>query len=140
MNAKPSEPITGGCLCGAVQYRIEAPVGEVVHCHCAMCRHGSGAPVMTWAVVPREAFTLTRGELAAYRSSDHGERRFCPRCGAQVLFLSTREPETFDVALGTLERPDEHPAGRHIWTESRIRWLHLDEQLPALARETASGG
>ena len=140
MSGDPRAPVAGGCLCGGMRYRIDAPPRDVVHCHCAMCRHGSGAPVMTWVVVPREAFVLERGQPAVYRSSDHGERRFCPDCGAQIAFVSTREPQTMDVALGSLDRPDAHPASRHIWLESRIRWLHLDEQLPGEARETPPDG
>lgn len=134
--SEASEPITGGCLCGAVRYRIDGPVEEVAHCHCGMCRRGSGAAVMTWAVVPRAAFRLTTGELAAYRSSDHGERRFCPNCGAQVLCLSSHAPRIADVALGTFDRPEDHPAERHYWTSSRLGWLRLDTHLPELPEET----
>ena len=36
------EPVhAGGCLCGAVRYRISGPIDSV--CHCVMCRRSSGA-------------------------------------------------------------------------------------------------
>ena len=33
---------TGGCLCGAVRYRVAGPLRDVVACHCAQCRRSSG--------------------------------------------------------------------------------------------------
>ena len=75
----------GGCLCGAVRYRIDGPVEAGAHCHCVMCRRAAGAPVVTWITAPVDRFNLTRGELKTYRSSEHGERRFCAACGTQVV-------------------------------------------------------
>ncbi len=131
-----SEVIEGGCLCGALRYRITGPVGEAVHCHCAMCRRSSGAPVVTWISVPVERFTFSRGEPSVYRSSSHAKRRFCGGCGAQITFWSKHDPESIDVTLGTLDQPEHHPAIRHIWTGSRLPWIHLDEQLPDYAEES----
>ncbi|MGO1081292.1 GFA family protein [Inquilinus sp. CA228] len=33
---------TGGCLCGAVRYRVTGPLRPVVACHCSQCRRTSG--------------------------------------------------------------------------------------------------
>ena len=33
---------TGGCLCGAVRYRVAGPLRDVVACHCGQCRRSSG--------------------------------------------------------------------------------------------------
>lgn len=128
----------GGCLCGAVRYRIEGPIDSVTHCHCGMCRRASGAPVVTWITVPAERFTATNGELARYKSSENAERTFCPSCGAQITFWSTRHPDDIDVTLGTLDHPEQYPADRHIWTSSQIHWLHLDEHLPASPEFTSA--
>jgi hypothetical protein len=51
----------GGCLCGAVRYRIEALPTDIAYCHCRMCQKASGAPAMAWATVPASAFAWTRG-------------------------------------------------------------------------------
>lgn len=121
----------GGCLCGAVRYRIEAPLGPAVHCHCRMCQRANGAPVVTWITAPADRFTLTRGAPRAYASSDHGERGFCADCGTQITFRSSHRPDEVDVTVASLDRPEDHPPDRHIWTSSRISWLRLDEHLPA---------
>ena len=121
----------GGCLCGAVRYRITGPVGDAVHCHCTMCRRSSGAVAVTWITVPPERFAFTRGEPAAYRSSAKGTRRFCGGCGAQLTFVTAERPEDVDVTVGSLDHPENHPAGRNIWTSAALPWLRLDAHLPS---------
>lgn len=123
--------LTGGCLCGAIRYRGEGPLHSRVHCHCAICRRASGAVAVSWVTVSLDHFAFTRGEPAIFRSSSHGERRFCQRCGSPLTFWTERDPARIDVTIGTLDRPDEIEPTRHIWTASRVAWLRLDEMLPA---------
>jgi hypothetical protein len=123
-------PVDGGCLCGAVRYRIPHPfIGVIAHCHCTICRRASGAPVVTWLTVRKDDFVLTRGTCRIRRSSDHGERGFCADCGSQITFFTTRLPDEIDVTLGTLDTPELFPAELHIWVDTRLPWLHLDEHL-----------
>lgn len=121
----------GGCLCGAIRYRINGSIESVAHCHCSMCRRASGAVVLTFVTVPRDRFAFTSDEPAIYKSSSHGRRGFCANCGGQITFTSTQEPASIDVALASLDCAADHPADRHIWTSSRLNWLHLDDHLPA---------
>ena len=39
-------PLEGGCLCGAVRYRISAAPSHTDYCHCRMCQRSTGAPVV----------------------------------------------------------------------------------------------
>ena len=78
------EPLEGGCLCGAVRYRITLPPTGTGFCHCRMCQRSSGGPVQASAEIPVEGFTLIKGELKAYRSSAAAVRHFCPNCGTRV--------------------------------------------------------
>jgi len=126
---------TGGCLCGACRYSIDGAVEDVAHCHCGMCRRASGGIVTTWLTVARPAFRWLTDAAAAYRSSAGARRLFCPTCGAQLVFDQDAAAYV-DVTVATLDRPQDMPATRHIWCESRLPWLHLDQDLPAEARET----
>ena len=121
---------TGGCLCGRLRYRITGPIDSVGHCHCGMCRRGTGGIVVTWITVPPERFTFTSGTPSVYRSSEDAKRSFCPDCGANVTFWSRRSPAEIDVTLATLDHPENFPADRHVFVEDRLPWLHLDEELP----------
>ena len=132
------EQTEGGCLCGAIRYRIAGPVSPAVHCHCTTCRRASGAPLVTWVVANQGDFRVTKGEPAVYRSSEHGERAFCRGCGAQLTFRTSRRPDDVDITVGSLDRPERHPPDHHIWAENRVTWLRLDEHLPTHAREGPS--
>ena len=52
----------GGCLCGAVRYRVSGSPYHQTHCHCTLCRRASGAPFVTWFSVAREGFLVTQGK------------------------------------------------------------------------------
>jgi len=121
----------GGCLCGALRYRIAGPLEPSIHCHCRLCQRSTGAPVVTWVSFPAARFAMTRGTPAEYASSSHGRRLFCATCGTQIAFRSRLRPDDIDVTVASLDHPEQHPPGSHIWTESRLPWLRLDEDLPA---------
>ena len=126
----------GGCLCGAVRYRVAGPIAWTAHCHCSMCRRASGAVALTWVTVPEACFAFTRGAPATYQSSENAERRFCRTSGSPLTFWSRAHPAEMDVSLGTMDHPQDHPADRHTWTRSRLPWLRLDRHLPAYAEST----
>ena len=122
--------LDGGCLCGAVRYAVEGGIEGAAHCHCTLCRRASGAAALTWFWVESARFHVTKGELALYRSSAHGERGFCSRCGTPITFRSDQAPDSVDVTLGSLDDPEPVRPSHHVWTGSRLSWLHLDEALP----------
>src|SRR5680860_386642 len=76
--------MTGGCLCGAVRYSIEAEPRATRACWCRTCQYlGAGSATVN-VFFPSEAIDVT-GALAAYRSdADSGGvvvHEFCPVCG-----------------------------------------------------------
>ena len=129
-SSSPSAPAEGGCLCGAVRYRLARLPRHVVHCHCSQCRRAGGAPVVTWAMVREENFTIVKGEPAWFVSSDHGKRGFCARCGTQLFFVSTRYPGAVDVTAASFDHPEQLVPLRHVFAPERISWLELSDGLP----------
>jgi hypothetical protein len=123
-------PLEGGCLCGAVRYRISAEPSHADYCHCRMCQRATGAPVVPWLTVARAAFAWIKGEAAVYRSSAEAERLFCPSCGTQLAFRADAEPDHLDVTLASLDEPDAVRPTHHIWTSSRIAWFDIADDLP----------
>src|SRR5271166_6099264 len=102
--------ISGGCLCGAVRFEIEAdaPLG-VRQCWCRVCQYlGAGSATVN-AIFPKEALTVS-GPLAEYLSqADSGStmrRRFCPECGTALFSESERRPHLVVVRVGALEDPN----------------------------------
>ncbi|MFI7868852.1 GFA family protein [Ectopseudomonas khazarica] len=125
-----SEQHEGGCQCGALRYRIEAPLSDSAHCHCTICRRSSGGILTTWVTVPRTSFQWLQGQPRTFASSASCSRYFCADCGAHLALFTTLSPQTLDVTVATLDAPERAPANRHIWVGSRLPWLSVDPQLP----------
>ena len=120
----------GGCLCGAVRYRVAGAPAWVVHCHCQGCRCATGAPMVTWVGFARDRFEVTRGAPVRFVSSPGVARRFCARCGTPLTYEAERFPGEVHVTVGSLDRPEEFPPVGHVWTSEQITWLHLADELP----------
>ena len=123
-------PIDGGCLCGAVRYRISREPHHADYCHCRICQRATGAPVVAWLTVASRALAWTKGKPAVYRSSAKAERLFCGACGTQLVFREIAEPDELDVTLASLDDPEAVRPSHHIWTSSRIGWFEVADDLP----------
>ncbi|RPE81928.1 GFA family protein [Vulcaniibacterium tengchongense] len=120
----------GGCLCGAVRYKLHAQPFNAGYCHCSLCRHSSGAPVLVFASVLRKDFEFLRGIPRRHRSSPQAERLFCGDCGTQLCMLLEHEPDTVDFAVATLDDAAAVPPRFHIWHGSRLGWFDTADALP----------
>jgi hypothetical protein len=121
--------LDGGCLCGAIRYRLSAKPVDAGYCHCRLCQRSSGAPVMAWATFAAKDFSYTRGVPTMYHSSPQGLREFCGNCGTQLLFRRPGET-TADVTMASLDEPTAIAPEYHIWTNSRIAWFETRDELP----------
>ncbi|MEM9436663.1 MAG: GFA family protein [Pseudomonadota bacterium] len=101
----------GGCLCGAVRYRVSGPLRPVVACHCLQCRKTSGHHVAATAA-PKAAIEIT-GEVQWFVSSDTARRGFCPVCGSNLFWDSAGE--TMSIFAGTLEGETGLSLAGHIF-------------------------
>ena len=130
--------VEGGCLCGAVRFRIGLPVQFCIHCHCSMCRRAHGAGYVTWIGVATETFRIIRGEdlLARHKSSTHGRRSFCSQCGSSMLCESSQHPKTIDVTLANVDGPVGCPPAAHAYFDNRAEWISADDGLPRLGGKT----
>ena len=120
----------GGCLCGAVRYTFASAPDDAGYCHCRLCQHSTGAPVLAWATFPAEAFRYTQGTPGIFKSSDWGQREFCHDCGTQLLFRNTAHGKTVDLNFVTLDDPEQLEPEYHIYTESQLKWFETADQLP----------
>jgi hypothetical protein len=125
-----AETLTGGCLCGGVRYRITGTAVEAQYCHCRMCRLAHGAPIVAWLTVPLDAFAVTAGEPAAYRSSTKAWRHFCGSCGTPLTWREAENPRLVDVSIASLDNPAAVEPTLHVWTDSRIAWFDTADHLP----------
>lgn len=92
---------TGRCLCGAVKIKLTGNHKDVGVCHCGMCRHWSGGPLM--AVEAGQDIEIEgKDNVASYRSSEWAERAFCKTCGSN-LYYRLVEADDYMVCAGILD-------------------------------------
>jgi len=136
MNSK-NEPLTGGCDCGAIRYRLESAPLFVHCCHCRWCQRETGASFALNAMIEADGVTLLAGapEIVDTPSASGKGQKIarCPKCrlalwsnyaglGASVRF----------VRVGTLDEPDRLPPDIHIYTASKQPWVVLPSGVPAV--------
>lgn len=121
----------GGCLCGAVRYRLASAPTDVGYCHCRNCQLNSGAPAMVFGSVAVANWIVEQGAnaLRVHTSSEFGRRTFCGQCGTPLHFHDVRDT-TLDLSIATLDQPGDHAPGYHIFTSSKIGWFDTADQLP----------
>ncbi|MGC4077569.1 MAG: GFA family protein [Rubrivivax sp.] len=128
--ALPQFPIEGGCLCGAVRYRITAPPPAVYNCHCRDCQRVSGGTHTMSMPIARDSVELLAGELASYdKPADSGRTvrmLGCARCGTQIWNEPLSSPQMLVLKPGTLDDPRWAVPIGNIWTSSALPWAEID--------------
>jgi hypothetical protein len=98
--------MTGGCMCGAVRYRIsEKPIVAAL-CHCNRCRPQSGSAFSTVIIIKRSAFEL-EGETTVFEDVGASDlrvgRRSCARCGSPLATEADVTPDLMFVKTGGID-------------------------------------
>ncbi len=137
MSARPAE---GGCLCGAVRYRVSGEPVATTLCHCRSCRRASGGTNVAWAVFDNASFAWLNGEPSAYTSSPGIAWLHCGKCGSLVGYRRASRPEHMDITTGTLDDPGRHPPGVEIWLDHKIDWETLNPNLPKRQQSSLNEG
>ena len=126
-------PITGGCNCGAVRYRVDGAFLRAGHCHCSRCRRHSGAAVSTQGRVRREHFTLLSGAdaLGVWAPDDGGARKvFCKTCGSSLFGGTWPDGPEVSIRLGTVDGDPGIRPQCHTFVGSRAPWDEITDSLP----------
>ncbi|WP_052248925.1 GFA family protein [Leisingera sp. ANG-Vp] len=124
--------LSGRCQCGAISWETDGPVLWAGHCHCDSCRRASSAAFTSFFGVPRDGVAWT-GTPAVNRSSAAVERGFCPSCGAQVFYRSTRWPAETHLFAATLDDLAQFEPQAHFHWAERVAWTQVSDGLPKYA-------
>jgi hypothetical protein len=127
--------VTGGCLCGAVRYRITAPPLVTRVCWCRVCQYLAAGNGTVNTCFPSNAITI-EGQLTDYsRIADSGNvmhRRFCPKCGTQMFSEAEVRPHLIFVRSGTLDDRELAKPSATIWTSAAPTWACMDDSIPRI--------
>ena len=115
----PDFPVEGGCVCGALSYRLSGPPLYIIACHCLTCQCLSGGDYVLAMVVMREDFKLLTGKVEqCLRTAESGRILpgfFCPECGTRVWHEPVFARRTIHLRPGTLDDPSWTSPIAHIW-------------------------
>jgi hypothetical protein len=130
-------PLEGGCDCGRVRYRMEAPPLFMHCCHCRWCQRESGASFALNAMIEADQVTELGAPPEQVRTpSASGAGQLiarCPRCRVAVWsHYAGAGPLIKFVRVGTLDRPDHLPPDIHIFTASKQPWVVLPPGTPSV--------
>jgi hypothetical protein len=131
------QPKSGGCLCGAVRYRVRGTLRPIVYCHCGQCRrtHGHFA---AYTSAPMDALELVeRRGLAWFRSSAEAERGFCRECGASLFWRWVGGADC-GIAVGSLDDAARLEAAAHIFVADKAPYYEITDGLPQRAHGSGS--
>lgn len=126
------EAHSGGCLCGAVRFRVRGTLRDVVYCHCSQCRRQTGHHYA--ATNAKDAdLDIEGGErLTWYRASDFARRGFCAICGSALFWKGDARDET-SIMAGAFDMPTGLAGGGHIFVADKGDYYAIDDGLPQFA-------
>jgi hypothetical protein len=125
---------TGGCLCGAVRYRLLGDPLATAVCHCTHCQKQSGGVFSTNLVVPEAAYEQT-GDTKVYEDrGDSGQpvlRNFCGACGSPILSRAAVIPGMALVKAGTLDDMTGISPSVEVYCDHAAAWV---QPIPGASR------
>jgi len=118
----------GGCVCGAIRYRVSGQPAIAQACHCAYCQRRTGSAFALIAAFKEDQVEVTGSAITQYEHrSDESNRwlrcHFCSRCGTTILITLEKNPGVRAIPGGTFDDPSWFKVSRHIWTRSAHDWI-----------------
>ncbi|MEM7178772.1 MAG: GFA family protein [Pseudomonadota bacterium] len=120
---------TGSCLCGAVAYRVDGPLRDVLACHCTQCRKTSGNFVTATSCAKSDLSIAGEASISWFTSSPGVRRGFCSVCGSQ-LFWDVAARSTMSIFAGTLDGDPGLRLSGHIFCEAKGGYYEITDGLP----------
>ena len=125
----------GGCGCGQVRYRIEGEPIMVHNCHCRLCQKQTGSTSVVNAFFEADRVAL-KGELTEHEFKGGSGRPHticrCKACGTALWSYYGRLGRlSYGVRAGTFDDPDSVTPDVVVFTESKMPWVALPEDIPA---------
>ena len=125
----------GGCSCGTVRYRLTSEPMFVHCCHCLNCQRQTGSAFVINLLIEADRVELLSGEpepVDVPRDDGSNQRiHRCPDCQVAV-YSEYGRPEVRFVRGGTLDEPSSVAPDVHIFIRSKLPWVTLPEDVPAV--------
>jgi len=136
-------PYTGGCLCGAVRYRLDGEPLTFYACHCTDCQRRTGTGFALSMVVERKSLQLEQGKPVHYavKLADGRSKTgvVCAACNSRLWGEPAKLPDIAIIQPGTLDDTSWLRPVAHIWTRSAQPWFQFPKDAVLFEGQPAPG-
>jgi hypothetical protein len=125
--------LAGGCLCGAIRYRLTGPSLFVSQCCCRDCQKATGTGHTTIIGIHNSQLDLTGTPKTYTSSGDTGgkvTRHFCGTCAGRLYTSGDLPGAVIMVQAGSLDDPNAISPQSVIYLKDAPHWDHFDPALP----------
>jgi len=128
--------LEGGCACGQVRYKLKSAPMFVHCCHCRDCQRQTGSAFVINALIETDRVERLAGEtegvpVPAPSGRPHVIHR-CPVCKVALWSHYGGRSQLSFVRVGALDEPASLPPDVHIYTRSKLPWVVLPADVPAV--------
>jgi len=125
--------VEGGCLCGAIRYKVTGPSLFVSQCCCKDCQKATGTGHTTIFGVHGSQLQM-QGTPATYTNKgDTGgavTRHFCGTCAGRLYTSGDLPGEVIILQAGSLDDPNAVTPESVIYMKDAVSWDRFDPALP----------
>ena len=118
------------CSCGQLRLTAQGDPVRISMCHCLACQRRTGSAFGMQARFPRDRVRVDGRSTKYVRVSDRGDERrfrFCPDCGATVLYTTASQPGLIAVPVGAFADPSFPPPRVSVYESRRHPWVSVPE-------------
>lgn len=130
------QKLTGGCLCGAVQFSVRDDFKAFYQCHCKQCQQLTGSAFASNILTAPENIEWITGEgdITEYEHPARAySKSFCTVCGSALPFVN-KTRTTLIVPAGSLNELPELQPQANMFRPEEACWLK-----PGLQAKNFSG-
>jgi hypothetical protein len=123
------------CLCGAIEFEVEALPDMVFNCHCLRCRKSHGAAFSTQIVANKKTLKFIKGKefLSEFRVPT-AIRTFCAKCGSKLMNYDGGDNGYLSLSVSAIDTSiDIRPIGE-CFVGEKFDFVTLDNSIPHYAR------
>ena len=127
---EPAETMTGRCVCGNVEFKIDKPLLGAARCYCKRCQRRTGTAFSQTGLTQPGSFRITKGEehVKMYEPGGDGwNKGFCEQCGSHLLTRNAQNPDLLAVRMGALDEDPHVPLRAHQFVDYAAPWYEIPD-------------
>jgi len=125
-----TQKLTGGCLCGAVEFSVSDEFKAFYQCHCKQCQKITGTAFASNIFTAPENIEWQKGKskITAYEHPTRDfSKSFCTTCGSALPFVNKNKTSLIVPAGSLNELPELQPQA-NIFAAEEAPWLKAGTQ------------